>query len=161
MGLFYINNATKRKKQKRKSGWRETEAQYNEWLNSHGVVNPALHLAHTGGAPLAAMDDAAAEWLPARKNFLEHIAEPVTLDVLKLSAELDKAKLDTDLVIAWLQKWIYDLISLGLAQKIRYYPDWHDALPRLAPHAHAPLTRQLGASSLLFRSRSGWSRLLF
>lgn len=37
MGLFYINNATKRKKQKRKSGWRETEAQYNEWLNSHGV----------------------------------------------------------------------------------------------------------------------------
>ncbi|MGL6040073.1 MAG: DNA polymerase III subunit delta' [Deefgea sp.] len=107
-----------------------------QWLNSHGVVNPALHLAHTGGAPLAAMDDAAADWLPVRQNFLEHIAEPTTLDVLKLCLELDKAKLDTALVIAWLQKWIYDLISLGLAQKIRYYPDWHDALLRLSPRAH-------------------------
>lgn len=107
-----------------------------QWLNSQGVVNPTLHLAHTGGAPLAAMDDAAAEWLAVRQNFLEHIAEPASLDVLKLSSELEKAKLDTDLVISWLQKWIYDLISLGLAQKIRYYPDWKDALSRLAPRAH-------------------------
>ncbi|QKJ68082.1 DNA polymerase III subunit delta' [Deefgea piscis] len=106
-----------------------------QWLNAHGVVNPALHLAHTGGAPLAAMDDAAAEWLAVRQNFLTQIAEPATLDVLKLCTELDKAKLDTDLVITWLQKWIYDLISLGLAGKIRYYPDWQDALTRLAPRA--------------------------
>lgn len=123
------------------------------WLNTQGVVNPALHLAHTGGAPLAAMDDAAAEWLPVRQSFLEQIAQPATLDVLKLSADLDKAKLDTGLVISWLQKWAYDLISLGLAEKIRYYPDWQDALARLAPRAHLlmPYVNQLTEAQKLSR----------
>ena len=123
------------------------------WLHAHGVVNPALHLAHTGGAPLAAMNDAAAEWLPVRQNFLEHIAQAATLDVLKLSADLDKAKLDTGLVITWLQKWVYDLISLSLTQKIRYYPDWQDALARLAPRAHLlmPYVNQLTEAQKLSR----------
>ena len=43
MSLLYINNATKRKKQKRKPGWREAEAQYEEWLRSHGVDTKTSH----------------------------------------------------------------------------------------------------------------------
>ncbi|XMD26643.1 DNA polymerase III subunit delta' [Chitinibacter sp. S2-10] len=106
------------------------------WLETQFVVNPVLHLAHVGGAPLAAAEDAAAEWLPVRSAMLEKIAEPATLNVLTLAAELEKAKLDTSLIIEWLQKWVYDVISLGMTGIIRYYPDWKDALERVAPRAH-------------------------
>lgn len=138
-----------------------------DWLASHGVVNPVQHLAHTGGAPLAALDDARAEWLSVRAAFLGHIANPAALDVLGVAAELEKAKLDTELVVDWLQKWAHDLIALGLSGRIRYYPDWRDDLTRLAGRAgnllgflddlkesrrlaHHPLNQRLVFESLLF-----------
>lgn len=137
------------------------------WLGEKGVINPVLHLAHTGGAPLAALEDAHAEWLPQRSAFLDHIANPAGLDVLAVAGELEKAKLDTELVVDWLQKWLHDLISLGLAGRIRYYPDRRDDLARLAPRAaglvsyldrlrdarrlaHHPLNQRLVFESLLF-----------
>lgn len=139
----------------------------NQWLQAQGVVNPALHLAHTGGAPLAALDDARAEWLNLRSSFLDHIASPATLNVLAVAAELEKAKLDTELIVDWLQKWVHDLIGFGLASVIRYYPDRHDAIARLQPKAanllgfsdrlrdsrrlaHHPLNQRLVFESLLF-----------
>ncbi|WP_255991127.1 DNA polymerase III subunit delta' [Chitinolyticbacter albus] len=105
------------------------------WLAVQGVVNPELHLAHTGGAPLAALDDAHAEWLPMRESVLGHLANPGALDVLAVAAELEKSKLDTALVIGWLQKWVYDLVSVGLSGKLRYYPDCKDELTRLSVRA--------------------------
>ena len=138
-----------------------------KWLEAQGVVNPAMHLAHTGGAPLAALEDAHAEWLPRRIAFLDHIANPAALDVLAIAAELEKARLDTELVVDWLQKWVHDLVSLGLAGRIRYYPDRCDDLQRLAPRAanlvglsdrlrdarrlaHHPLNQRMVFESLLF-----------
>jgi len=139
----------------------------NHWLNTQGVVNPGLHLAHTGGAPLAAREDANAEWLQRRTAFLDHIANPGGLDVLAVAAELEKAKLDTELVVDWMQKWVHDLIGLGLAGRIRYYPDRRDDLARQAGRvagltayidrlrdarrlAHHPLNQRLVFESLLF-----------
>lgn len=138
-----------------------------QWLSQHAIVNPALHLAHAGGAPLAAAEDAAAEWCTVRMQFLEKLAEPATLNVLSVAAELEKAKLDTALIIDWLQKWVYDVISLGMTEVIRYYPDWRDALARVAPRAprlinlvtelneaqrlaHHPLNQRLVLEGLLF-----------
>lgn len=138
-----------------------------QWLNEQGVVNPNMHLAHTGGAPLAALEDAHAEWLPQRNAFLDHIANPVGLNVLAVAAELEKAKIETELVVDWLQKWVHDLMSLGMAGIIRYYPDRRDDLARLAPRAnhlvaytdklkearrlaHHPLNQRLVFESLLF-----------
>ncbi len=138
-----------------------------DWLARHGVINPGQHLAHTGGAPLAAIEDARAEWLPVRAAFLGHIANPAALDVLGVAAELEKAKLDTGLVVDWLQKWVHDLIALGLSGRIRYYPDWREDLTRLASRAvnllglldalkearrlaHHPLNQRLVFESLLF-----------
>ncbi len=138
-----------------------------DWLAAQGVVNPVQHLAHTGGAPLAALEDARADWLALRSAFLDHMANPAALDVLAVTAELEKAKLDTELVVDWLQKWIHDLIALGLSGRIRYYPDWRDDLTRLASRsvnllgfsdnlkqsrrlAHHPLNQRLVFESLLF-----------
>ncbi|MDR3414080.1 MAG: DNA polymerase III subunit delta' [Formivibrio sp.] len=139
----------------------------SQWLGEQGVVNPVLHLAHTGGAPLAALDDANAEWLPQRTLFLDHIANPAGMNVLSVAAELEKAKLDTELVVDWLQKWVHDLIGVGLAGRIRYYPDRRDDLVRLQPRAvnllgyidrlrdsrrlaNHPLNQRLVFESLLF-----------
>ncbi|MBS1155095.1 MAG: hypothetical protein H6R07_1019 [Proteobacteria bacterium] len=139
----------------------------SQWLNAQGVVNPVLHLAHAGGAPLAALDDAHAEWLPQRAAFLDHIANPAALNVLGVAAELEKAKLDTELVVDWLQKWVHDLIGMGLAGRIRYYPDRRDDLARLQQRAvnmigfidrlrdsrrlaNHPLNQRLVFESLLF-----------
>ncbi|MEN9658627.1 MAG: polymerase subunit delta [Pseudomonadota bacterium] len=137
------------------------------WLAQQQVVNPVLHLAHTGGAPLAALDDASAEWLPNRKAFLAHIANPAVLDVLAVASELEKAKLEMSLVVGWLQKWVHDLINIKMTGKLRYYPDWESDLQRLAAQssvffhytdrlneamrlAHHPLNQRLVFESLLF-----------
>lgn len=137
------------------------------WLAQHGVVDPDKHLAHTGGSPLAALDDARADWLPQRAAFLEHIANPRSLDVLAVAAQLEKQKLDVALVVSWLQKWVHDVVSLGLSGRIRYYPDWHEDLTRLSVRAaelsrygdqlndarklaHHPLNTRLVFESLLF-----------
>ncbi|GAA5784003.1 DNA polymerase III subunit delta' [Chitiniphilus shinanonensis] len=105
------------------------------WLAQHGVVDPELHLHHSGGAPLAALEDAGADWLGTRRALLEHLANPGALDVLAVAGELEKSKLDAALVIAWLQKWVYDLVSMGLAGVVRYYPDCKDDLTRLSVRA--------------------------
>jgi DNA polymerase-3 subunit delta' len=137
------------------------------WLAQQQVVNPGLHLAHTGGAPLAALDDASAEWLPQRKIFLSHIANPAVMDVLAVAAELEKAKLEVSLVVSWLQKWVHDLINIKMTDKLRYYPDWESDLRRLANQSPAffhytdrlneamrlsqhPLNQRLVFESLLF-----------
>lgn len=137
------------------------------WLKEQGIENPDLHLAHTSGAPLDALADAQAQSLPQRRAFLEKIAKPRTLNVLHLAEALEKQKLETESVIEWLQKWVYDLISLQSYGLVRYYPDWYDDLTRLSKHAsrlfsffdylnqsmrlaHHPLNQRLVLESLLF-----------
>ncbi|WP_432719661.1 DNA polymerase III subunit delta' [Jeongeupia wiesaeckerbachi] len=105
------------------------------WLAGQGVVNPLLHLAHSGGAPLAALDDASAEWLPWRTKLLDALANPGGLDVIGLAAEYDRAKVEMTLIVDWLQKWVHDLVAFSMAGKVRYYPDRSEALARLAPRA--------------------------
>jgi len=39
MGLIYINSS-KKKKQAKKPGWREAEAEYQKWLTKHGADKP-------------------------------------------------------------------------------------------------------------------------
>lgn len=138
-----------------------------QWLAQQGVVDPDKHLAHTGGVPIAALDDASAEWLPQRAAFLEHIANPRSLDVPAVAAQLEKQKLDVALVVSWLQKWVHDAVSLGLSGRIRYYPDWREDLARISVRAaslsrycdqlndarklaHHPLNQRLVYESLLF-----------
>lgn len=137
------------------------------WLAAEGVVNPQLHLAHMGGAPLAALEDASAPWLAQRNELLQHLANPAALDVIGIAQTLEKTRLDVALVVDWLQKWGHDIVSLGLSGNIRYYPDWRDDLQRLSVRAvpllewqktllsarkaaHHPLNPRLVYESLLF-----------
>ncbi|MDR3430084.1 MULTISPECIES: DNA polymerase III subunit delta' [Silvimonas] len=137
------------------------------WLNEQGVADAELHLAHTGGSPLAALEEADAEWQPLCTSVLNQISAPGSLNVLGLAAEIEKAKVEPAKVIEWLQKWTHDLIALGMSGRIRYYPDREPALTKLAPRAprmlkyvdrlqqaqrlaHHPLNARLVFESLLF-----------
>jgi len=37
MGIVYINNRSTKKKANKKPGWREAEAEYQQWLMKHGA----------------------------------------------------------------------------------------------------------------------------
>ncbi|MEO1765635.1 DNA polymerase III subunit delta' [Thiobacter aerophilum] len=101
------------------------------WLESQGVIDARLCLALAGGAPLEALRYADGEYLAARGVFLAALGEPAKLDWLKLAEQ--GARQDLASQIDWLQKWLYDLVAVRLARRVRYNPDF------------APRLRELGA----------------
>lgn len=101
------------------------------WLEAQGVADAELCLALAGGAPLEALRYADGEYLAARRAFLAAVGEPGNLDWLKLAEQ--GARQDLASQIEWLQKWLYDLLALKLARRVRYNPDF------------APRLRELGA----------------
>ncbi|XZG69848.1 DNA polymerase III subunit delta' [Chitinibacteraceae bacterium HSL-7] len=111
------------------------EAEAVAWLEGEGISNASLHLAHCGGAPLAALDDARADWLPVRSRLLDALANPRSLDVLAMAQELEKSKVDVATVLGWLQRWVYDIVSTGLTGKARYFPDRADVIAGFAARA--------------------------
>lgn len=104
------------------------------WLAAKGVRNAELALAHTGNAPLLALELDDSEYWGARAAFLRHLCAP-DLDVLSAA---DAARdLPIPNVVAWLQKWSYDIVSHHTLGTIRYNPDQRDALARTAAQVDA------------------------
>ena len=59
------------------------------WLAAQGVAAPKLALAQAGGAPLAALALAGAEWQTERRAWLGALAEPRRLPVIALAARVE------------------------------------------------------------------------
>lgn len=106
------------------------QAQAAAWLAEQQVADAPLWLARAGNLPLAAKALADNEHLPAWQTLLEALAAPRGFDVLKQAEALHK--LELPMVVGWLQKWAYDLLSLKLAQQVRYHPDLQSALQQQA-----------------------------
>jgi DNA polymerase-3 subunit delta' len=98
------------------------------WLRAEGVDEAESALAAAAGAPLAAL--AAAELEPARREFLNKLSDPSS-DPLALALACDV--LEPALVVGWLQRWVYDLLSVRLSGRIRYNAAAKTALDRLGP----------------------------
>ena len=98
------------------------------WLRSEGVDDAESALAASAGAPFAAL--AAAELEPARREFLGKLADP-SADPIALAQACDV--LEPALVVGWLQRWVYDLLSVRLSGRIRYNAAAKAALERLGP----------------------------
>ncbi|MEJ5210721.1 MAG: DNA polymerase III subunit delta' [Burkholderiales bacterium] len=145
------------------------------WLEAQGVTDAGLCLALAGGAPLEALRYADGEYLAARRAFLAALAEPVRLDWLKLAEQGARQEASGQIAsqIEWLQKWLYDLLAVRLAGRVRYNPDFAPRLRELGAgvnvnallrfarelegvrrHLHHPLNPQL----LLERVFSGYQR---
>lgn len=114
------------------------------WLRQQGVADADVWLAEQGGAPLAAQTVAQAEVRETMDEFLRMLARPGVEGALKTAEKLQKAPV-TDLV-AWLQRWLYDVFSFKLSGRIRYYPRYRKELAALAQQAQvSDLLRALKA----------------
>jgi DNA polymerase-3 subunit delta' len=100
------------------------------WLNAQGVPDADGWLREQGGAPLAALAQSATGNRDELDTLLQMLAHPTVETALKTADKLSKSALPV--LVAWQQRWLYDLFSLKLSGNIRYYPRYHDELTALA-----------------------------
>ncbi|WP_151447028.1 DNA polymerase III subunit delta' [Lacisediminimonas profundi] len=100
-----------------------------QWLQAAGVADADALLAEQGGAPLAAQEMAHSELRAPIDEFLVHLATPDTEGALKTAERL--AKIPLAPLVACLQRWLYDLFSLKISGRIRYYPQHEKQLAAL------------------------------
>jgi len=86
------------------------------WLQEQKVDDPASMLALAGGAPLSAVRLAQSD--PVRRRLIEQLGDP-RFD--PLTAAEHCLGVEPGEVVGWLQRWVYDLMSLKLAGTVRYH----------------------------------------
>ncbi len=137
-----------------------------KWLREQGVAEPALSLAQTGNAPLAARELNDSEYWSQRKSLLANLAAP-DMDAFSLAETLRDFPLPR--LLGWLQRWSYDLLSAKSSGRVRYNPDYakplgqmaarlraidiarfHRTMVRLQRSVHHPLNARLYIEQLLF-----------
>jgi DNA polymerase-3 subunit delta' len=102
------------------------------WLAGEGVRDPALALAHVGDAPLLALELDKTEYWGARAAFLRQLT---TREIDVLAAGEAVRDIPIPHVVAWLQKWSYDIVHYATLGRVRYNPDQHEAIARAAAAA--------------------------
>jgi len=100
------------------------------WLQAHQVPDADGWLREQGGAPLAALASSQAGNRDELDTLLHMLAHPNVENALKAADKLSKSPLPT--LVAWQQRWLYDLFALKLSGNIRYYPRYHGELTALA-----------------------------
>lgn len=119
-----------------------------EWLRAERVDGAESLLALAGGAPLTAARLAESE--PARRRLIEQLRDPgfdpVAATDCCLAAEPPE-------VVGWLQRWVYDLLSLRLTGILRYHVADDQAARAMAAHCNparaAALLRRLASARSL------------
>jgi DNA polymerase-3 subunit delta' len=100
------------------------------WLSTQGVDDAQRWLAEQGGAPLAALEASQGGFADAQKDWLSQLARPDMSTLLGVADRLQKIALPQ--LLAWHQRWLYDLLSFKLAARVRYYPEHRTSLAALA-----------------------------
>ena len=104
------------------------------WLKEQGVRDAELAYAHMGGSPLLAAELNGTEYWGARAAFLRQLTAR-DLDILAAAEAVSSCPIPH--VIAWLQKWSYDLVHYQALGRVRYNPDHQEAIARAANSANA------------------------
>jgi DNA polymerase-3 subunit delta' len=93
-------------------------------LKEQGLLEPDLALAQAGSAPLLALKFDEEYWRQ-REQFLKSITGR-DFDALGVAEQLrDHAPA---LVVGWLQRWAFDLVSHKATGAVRYNPDFSAAI---------------------------------
>jgi DNA polymerase III subunit delta' len=100
------------------------------WLETQEIDGPDVWLCEQGGAPLAALASAQSGSREAMDEFLAQLARPTTDGALRTADRLQK--IPAAELGAWLQRWLYDVFSVKLSGRIRYYPRYRKELDALA-----------------------------
>jgi DNA polymerase-3 subunit delta' len=116
------------------------------WLESQGVSDADGWLREQGGAPLAALSQAETGNREELDTLLQILAQPSVDAALRVADKLSKAPLAS--LVAWQQRWLYDVFSYKLSGAIRYYPRYRRELAALAGRVHtANLMRAIKAAN--------------
>lgn len=100
------------------------------WLQAHSVADADGWLREQGGAPLAALASSQTGNRDELDTLLQMLAHPNVENALKTADKLSKSALPS--LVAWQQRWLYDVFALKLSGNIRYYPRYHGELTALA-----------------------------
>jgi len=104
------------------------------WLNEQGVPDADSWLREEGGAPLAARNQAENGSREELEALLHFLARPSAESALRNAEKLSKTPLAA--LVAWQQRWLYDLLSMKLSGVVRYYPRYRKELAALAGNVH-------------------------
>ncbi len=104
------------------------------WLKEQGVPDADSWLREEGGAPLAARDQAETGNREELDALLHFLARPSADGALRNAEKLSKTPLAS--LVAWQQRWLYDLLSVKLSGVVRYYPRYQKELASLASSVH-------------------------
>ncbi|WAW09957.1 DNA polymerase III subunit delta' [Oxalobacter vibrioformis] len=96
------------------------------WLKAEGVADAETWLAEQGGAPVAALEEAQNGNREEMDVFLAALASPGVDMALKTAEKLQRSSARN--IIAWLQRWLYDLLSLSMSGRQRYFPRYRKTL---------------------------------
>ncbi len=105
------------------------------WLKTQGVAEAELALGQAGGAPLAALAFADAQYQSERKAFVQALIA-ADADHLATAQAFEKSELDN--VMTWLQTWVGDMVLSRLTGEVRYHRDQKTAIARLATKINLP-----------------------
>ncbi len=104
------------------------------WLKEGGVPDADSWLREEGGAPLAARNQAETGSREELEALLHFLARPSAESALRSAEKLSKTPLAA--LVAWQQRWLYDLLSMKLSGVVRYYPRYQKELAALAGNVH-------------------------
>lgn len=110
------------------------------WLAQQEVREPERWLAEQGGAPLAALEAANGDSAAERDELLSHLARPGEAAALVVAERLQKVPLAR--LVSWQQRWLYDLLSLKLSGRVRYFPHLRKPLAALSEQVSADRLQQ-------------------
>ncbi len=100
------------------------------WLQAQGVQDAEGWLREQGGAPLLALAQAESGNREELDGLLQFLARPGADAALRAADKLSKAPLAA--LVAWEQRWLYDVLSCKLSGRVRYYPRYQNELAALA-----------------------------
>lgn len=100
------------------------------WLREQGVQDADSWLREQGGAPLAALQESESGSREEMDTLLHFLAAPSVDGALRTAEKLSKAALPA--LVAWQQRWLYDVFSMKLSGRIRYYPRYQKEVSQLA-----------------------------
>ena len=100
------------------------------WLKEQGLGDAEAWLREQGGAPLAALAASETANREEMDALLQLLANPNIENALKNADKL--SKLPLALLVAWQQRWLYDVFSYKLSGSIRYFPRYQKEVATLA-----------------------------
>ncbi len=100
------------------------------WLKEQGIDDAEFWLAEQGGAPILALEKARNNVREEMDAFLAALISP-DIEMSLITAEKLRKSSATD-IISWLQRWLYDLLSMRMTGRLRYFLRWKPQIEKQA-----------------------------